>query len=181
MSELVSRRLRSGQTMRYHTVPHLGAGQTVSEHAWRATVLLHTLWPDLASKSCLLYMLYHDAAEQQIGDVPAPAKWNYAELSEAYTRAEQQEERQLELEFELTPDEHHLCKMVDMLELVDHLGHRIMRGDHSFEAREVYWNGRKHLLLKYGTNVLFGPAREHMERLHAQVSKVCPIVAAHVR
>jgi hypothetical protein len=180
MSNLLPRRLRSGQTMRYHTTPHLGAGQTVSDHAWRATVLLHTLWPEHASKNAILYMLYHDAAEQQLGDMPAPTKWSYKELSERYAEAEKQEELRLGLEFDLTPDEMHICKMADMLELVDYIGHRIIRGDHSFEARDIYWNGRKHLLMKYAQNVLFGEAREHLTKIHAQVVQACPLAGAHL-
>jgi hypothetical protein len=84
----------------------------------------------------------------------------------------------LELSFDLTPDEAHICKMADMLELVDHTAHRIMRGDHSYEARSIYWNGRKHLFDKYGTNALFRHARAFLEHLHAQVVQVCPAVAS---
>jgi 5'-deoxynucleotidase YfbR-like HD superfamily hydrolase len=73
MTEFVSRRLRSGQTMRYHTTPHIGQGQTVAEHSWRAAVLMHTIWPDV-SRDAILYMMYHDAAEQELGDLPAPTK-----------------------------------------------------------------------------------------------------------
>ena len=183
MSEFVARRLRSGQTLRYHTTPRIGNGQTVAEHAWRATVLLHTLWPDRASPEALLYMLYHDAAEQELGDIPAPTKWGYPALAEHYTAAEREVERELELPYHreiLSADEYILCKMADMLELVDHTAHRLICGDHSFEARNIYWNGRKHLLKTYGTNYLFPPAHKFLEHLHAQVVQVCPAAAAHV-
>jgi hypothetical protein len=179
MNNLLERRLRSGQTLRYHTTPHLGAGQTVSEHAWRTTVLMHTLWPDIVTLRAVMYALYHDAAEQTLGDLPAPAKWNYADLADAYSVAEKQIEQELGVPDDLTPDEQHICKMADTLELVDYVAHRIMRGDHSYEARNIYWNGRKHLLLKYGKNVLFGPAEQYLAQLHAQVVRVCPTAISH--
>lgn len=179
MTEFAARRLRSGQTMRYHTVPHVGAGQTVAEHAWRATVLLHTLWPNEVSRNAVLYMLYHDAAEQELGDIPAPTKWANDTLREEYEHIERNHMVSLEVNFDLTPDEQRCCKMADMLELIDHTAHRIMRGDHSFEVRNIYWNGRKHLFAKFSKLSVFGPAERYMQHLHDQVVKVCPAVAAH--
>lgn len=178
MTEFVERRLRSGQTLRYHTTPHIGNGQTVAEHAWRATVLLHTLWPEI-SREALLYMLYHDAAEQELGDIPAPAKWQHAQLAGEYKIAEFLVERDMEIQFDLTADEAICCKIADMLELVDHTAKRIMRGDHSFEARNIYWNGRKHLEKNYSIQPSFLRVRAYMDHLHAQVVQVCPLVGAN--
>jgi hypothetical protein len=181
MTEFIARRLRSGQTLRYHTTPHIGNGQTVAEHAWRATVLLHTLWPEYATQNAILFMLYHDSAEQELGDLPAPTKWKNERLHEEYDHLERHHmSHKLEINFDLTANETQCCKMADMLELVDHTAHRIMRGDHSFEARDIYWNGRKHLINTYSSRVLFGPARTFMAHLHAQVVQVCPAANAHI-
>ena len=180
MSEFAARRLRSGQTLRYHTTPHVGAGQTVAEHAWRATVLLHTLWPTYAGPNAILYMLYHDSAEQELGDLPAPTKWANPVLREEYEHIERNHMvEKLEVGFELTPDEQAICKMADMLELVDHTAHRIMRGDHSYEARNIYWNGRSHLFSAFNRHPLFTEANNFLNHLHDQVVGACPTAAAH--
>ena len=182
MSEFVSRRLRSGQTMRYHTTPHIGQGQTVAEHSWRACVLMHTLWPQHVTKAAIVWMMYHDSAEQELGDMPAPAKWNFPVLADCYYQHEQLIEQELEIhEYydALTEDEKTIVQMADMLECLDHVAHRIMRGDHSFEARKIYWNARKHLEERFSKSVLFEEARKFMRHLHTRVVPFCPAVASH--
>jgi 5'-deoxynucleotidase YfbR-like HD superfamily hydrolase len=182
MTEFVERRLRSGQTMRYHTVPAIGQ-QSVAAHSWRACVLMHTLWPDHVTLQAFHWMLYHDSAEQELGDMPAPAKWNWPILYDYYTQHEWSVEESLGIEGHydnMSPNEQAITSIADMLECVDYIAHCIMRGNHSFEAREIYWNGRKHLLKKYGEHPLFGEARKYMEHLHAQVVQICPLAAAHV-
>lgn len=175
MSEFIDRRLRSGQTLRYHTVPHVGNGQTVAEHAWRATVLLHTLWPQYATRDAVLYMLYHDSAEQELGDIPAPTKWKNERLHEEYDNLEREHLHiHLELDFSLSVDQLNCCKMADMLELVEHTASRIIRGDHSFEVRNIYWNGRRHLISRFGKLHLFPPAQSYLGHLHDRVAAVCP-------
>jgi 5'-deoxynucleotidase YfbR-like HD superfamily hydrolase len=182
MSEFVARRLRSGQTMRYHTVPQMGR-QSVAEHTWRAMVLAHTLWPGMLSKEGLLWLMYHDSPEQELGDMPAPAKWNWPILADYYNQHEWQIEQELEIKDhydDMSSNEKHITAMCDMLECIDYTAHRIMQGDHSYEARNIYWNGRKHMFQRFNDNVLFGPAHKFLEHLHAQVVQVCPAAAAHV-
>jgi len=177
MTEFVSRRLRSGQTMRYHTTPHIGQGQTVAEHSWRACVLMHTLWPQYVTKAAIVWVLYHDSAEQELGDIPAPAKWRFSELLRGYSEGELTVEHELEIHEHydaLTPDEKVIVAMADMLECLDHVAHRIMRGDHSFEARHIYWNARKHLEERFSKSGLYEEARRFMRHLHDQVVPLCP-------
>jgi hypothetical protein len=173
MSTFIQRRLSSGQTMRYHTVPNVGNGQNVAAHCWRAMVLLHSLWPE-ASHKALLHVLYHDAAEQTLGDIPAPAKWAWPELRAVYQQAEEEMHHDLEVLQVLTEEEKLMCRIVDMLECVDHVGNRIIQGDRSLETKTVYWNGRKMLRDNYEHMTLFSPARKYMAHLHTQVLAACP-------
>jgi 5'-deoxynucleotidase YfbR-like HD superfamily hydrolase len=78
---VLHRKLKGGYVKRYHTRPELADNQDVAAHSWRATVLLHTLWPD-ASKECLLHMLYHDVPEGELGDLPATTKWRHPILAD---------------------------------------------------------------------------------------------------
>lgn len=182
MSEFIARRVRSGQTMRYHTTPHIGK-QSVAEHSWRACVLMHTLWPNKVTKNALLWMLYHDSPEQELGDVPAPAKWKFPDLHAVYGEAERLTENHLEISDiyeDLTPDEKVIISIADMLECLDYVAHSIMRGDHSFEARHIYWNARKHLDERFRHSGFWTETFRFMDHLHRQVVQVCPAVASHV-
>ena len=59
--------LRSGYVGRYHTEPHM-TKQQISNHTWRALILLLHLWPD-ASRELILALLYHDCPEVLTGDI----------------------------------------------------------------------------------------------------------------
>lgn len=159
--------------MRYHTVPNVGNGQNVAAHCWRAMVLLHSLWPE-ASQSALLHVLYHDAAEQTLGDIPAPAKWSFPELHTVYQQAEEEINHTMDVLQVLTEAEKDMCSIVDMLECVDHVGNRIMQGDRSFETKSVYWNGRKSLFKRYDAKPIFAPASLYLSHLHKQVVEAHP-------
>jgi hypothetical protein len=173
MSIFVQRRLAGGQTLRYHTLPHVGGGQNVAAHCWRAMVLMETFWPEV-SKTALLHVLHHDTAEQTLGDIPAPAKWMFPELHAVYGEAEEEVGHSLEILRRLTEEEKLMCGIVDMVECVDHVANRIMQGDKSFDTKVVYWNGRKSLFKKYDAAPVFGPASAYLAYLHELVKKACP-------
>ena len=64
------KRLQGGHVLRYHTRPEVSHGQTVADHTCRVLTIATTLWPDV-SKEAMLYILYHDVAEGELGDLPA--------------------------------------------------------------------------------------------------------------
>jgi 5'-deoxynucleotidase YfbR-like HD superfamily hydrolase len=150
-------RLLGGHVTRYHTRPEVGNNQSVAEHTWRAVVILHTLWPDI-SREALLYLLYHDVTEAELGDLPATTKWKYHFLAEEYRKVETDYQKTLGIVNEITEREKHLCKMADMLELVMHC-HRQVRKGNTF-AEKIYTNGIEFLRNNFKTDPNFGPVEQ---------------------
>lgn len=106
---------------RWHTMPNI-QGQTVGEHSAQAVsllLLLHTA----PSVNLISAMLWHDAGERGVGDMPAPIRRANPELNHAYCSAE---EDFIEREYPrvgrvlaaLTEEEYHWLKAIDVLELV---------------------------------------------------------------
>jgi 5'-deoxynucleotidase YfbR-like HD superfamily hydrolase len=66
----------AGETRRFHTSPVLRV-QNIAEHSWHVAMLLYFIFgqsePGL-TPTLLMAALVHDAAEHQVGDLPAPAK-----------------------------------------------------------------------------------------------------------
>lgn len=60
-----------GLVKRWHCLPTIGQ-QTVAEHSAQALTILLILKPD-ASSELIKAVLWHDSAEQYVGDVPAPS------------------------------------------------------------------------------------------------------------
>jgi 5'-deoxynucleotidase YfbR-like HD superfamily hydrolase len=142
LSLKLHKRLRGGYVMRYHTTPEVGAGQNVGEHTWRACVIMHTLWPDI-SRDALLHMMYHDVAEAELGDLPAPTKWKYKELAKEYSKAEKEYETLLGVHSKLNEQDAQRCKMADMLELILHCARQLILGNNY--ALHVYKNGLRYI------------------------------------
>lgn len=163
--KLLLNRLQGGVVQRYHTAPSVGGGQNVAAHTWRAMVILHTLWPD-TSKEALLYMLYHDVAESQLGDLPATTKWKFDDLHNHYMDAEYEVEKDLEVsDFTCQSDVvvTRRVKMADLLELVLHAKQQFDNGNR--EAWEVYRNGVNYLLKYFKGTEDFGPVLEVLIKL----------------
>jgi|TARA_R100001443_G_C3298773_1_gene164713 5'-deoxynucleotidase YfbR-like HD superfamily hydrolase len=124
------KRLQGGHVSRYHTRPEVGNNQDVASHSWRALVILTTLWPDI-SKEAILWVIYHDVAEAELGDLPATTKWNYPEIATLYKKAEQKYEKRLDLPLNenLTKSDQRKIKISDMLELVFHCKRQTQMGN----------------------------------------------------
>ena len=147
--ELLQKRLRGGNVLRYHTRPEIMDGQNVAAHTWRAVVILHTLFP-YVSINAVLYMLYHDVAEFETGDMPATTKWKYDKLSELMNQVESDYEKQLGIGsscIEVTEKEKKLCDISDKLELVLHCHHLLKQGN--TQAEDVFVRGYIYLRTKY--------------------------------
>ena len=139
--ELIQKRLRGGDVLRYHTRPEVADEQDVAAHSWRTLVLLTTLWPD-ASKNTILFVLYHDVAELEIGDVPATTKWKYKDLAKTLTVIENDYEDLLCLPVkytDLSEEEQQRVKIVDILELVFHCHKQMQKGNSL--ASDIFYRG----------------------------------------
>ena len=165
------KRLRGGHVLRYHTRPELIDGQNVAAHTWRTMVILQTLWPDI-SKNGLLYMMYHDVAEAETGDMPATTKWKYPELNKMMGIVEREYEERIGLEnFEaiLTKEEQDKCDVADKLELVFHC-YRLMQQGNTL-ADDVFSKGTDYLMQRYGKEAFFSPVKEILNALSSEYRK----------
>ena len=112
---------QSGAVTRFHTMRTLHK-QTVAEHSWGvAAVLLWLHAPALPRAELLRAAMLHDMPEMDTGDIPAPAKWEHAELNAALDLAERafhESHGTAAVLGALTEEEQELLKFADMAELV---------------------------------------------------------------
>lgn len=155
-------RLAGGYVRRYHTRPELSEDQDVAAHSWRAMVLLHTLWPD-ASRECLLYMMYHDVAEGELGDLPATTKWRHPDLSQMMKELEHDVDKELGITQEISSKEKCMCDIADKLELVLHC-HRLLKMGNVY-ARDVFIRGLEYIS-KYEDMDLYAPVGALVKQLN---------------
>ena len=108
--------LSGGEVKRYHTMKTIGE-QTVAEHSWGVATILNWLKPDI-SKIALLKALTHDVAEKRTGDMPAPTKWNNPELARELSIVEKGIEKELGVDYDVSPEEKEFFKQSDLFELL---------------------------------------------------------------
>jgi 5'-deoxynucleotidase YfbR-like HD superfamily hydrolase len=116
---------------RWHCHPALrNSGDTVSAHSARVASLCHSLAARIGHPlhdSDLPYAaLHHDAAEQVLGDMPAPAKARFPALAAAYAKAELQVLTEMGKTWNLTRTENDiltLCDKLDALMWMDRCGY----------------------------------------------------------
>lgn len=146
----VQRLMMGGSVQRYHTWPM--PPQNVGNHSYGVAMIVQRLWPE-CRKELLLAALQHDLGEQELGDVPAPAKWRapqfFAHLNEAEAKA------RLDMGFspheeELTAHERQVLKIADILELCAFARYAINCGH--VGAQIVWENG-----YRYAMGLLFPP------------------------
>ena len=143
--ELIQKRLRGGDVLRYHTRPEVADRQDVAAHTWKALVLLTTIWPE-CSRESILFVLYHDIAELEVGDIPATTKWKNHRFSEALSVIEKNYEKLLDLPVkytDLSKQDQQRVKIVDILELVFHCHKQIQKGN--VLALDVFYRGVNYL------------------------------------
>ena len=159
------KRLQGGHVLRYHTRPEISHGQTVADHTCRVLTIVTTLWPDI-SREAILYILYHDVAESELGDLPATTKWNYPKLAEAYKQAEMKYETLIDVPVmfkQLSGEEKNIVKMADMLELVLHCKRQLQMGNEL--AFEVYMNGVNYLKDNFADCDEYTPVKKILKEL----------------
>jgi 5'-deoxynucleotidase YfbR-like HD superfamily hydrolase len=110
----------SGAVHRLHTVP-TNRSQDVAQHVY-GSLLIGTELCVLNSVEIhrvLLNLLYHDAAEVDTGDVPAPVKRARPDLAYALRQAEHDFEHRIGAQMPtLNPIEHDIVKASDTLDLM---------------------------------------------------------------
>lgn len=104
----------AGAVKRCHTIPIHGH-YDVAQHCWNAVTLLFCLHPD-PSPALIKAVLYHDAGERYVGDLPAPAKWFSPDLSLLHGRLEDMILERLGLNIDLLPEDWRWLKSLDLLE-----------------------------------------------------------------
>jgi 5'-deoxynucleotidase YfbR-like HD superfamily hydrolase len=105
----------AGHTKRCHTVPTVGE-YSVATHCYHAVSLLFVLHGN-PSQELVKALLWHDAAERWLGDLPSPAKANFPEMAQYYEAAERAVMAERIGTFALTTDEGRWLKAIDVLEL----------------------------------------------------------------
>lgn len=106
---------QAGQVQRCHTLRHVGE-YSIAEHTYQALSLLLTFRPQ-SSPALIKALLWHDAPELWLGDLPAPAHWNLPPLSRVYKEAELFLYDRLGVHNELLDKEEHLwLRFCDSLE-----------------------------------------------------------------
>lgn len=78
----------AGHVKRCHVLHHGDPGYTVGKHSYDALSLLLALHPS-PGLDLIKAVLWHDAGERWMGDVPAPVRRHNRELSESYSRIEE--------------------------------------------------------------------------------------------
>ena len=130
-----------GGVKRFHTVRNIRE-QTVAEHSWGVAIICLELWPSGGS-ALIKAALWHDVPEALTGDVPAPAKWKYPELSKVLDKVEAELEKQLGLKVFLTEEQKLKLKIADTMELLWFSLEEIRLGNKNFKI--IFERGLKHL------------------------------------
>lgn len=105
-----------GDVKRFHTMTMLRE-HLVSSHSWGVAVILCDIIPT-PSVALLKAALYHDVAEHVTGDISAVTKWRFPEFSAVVSGIEQQVEKELGIDVQLTEEEQSMLKFADMVDLV---------------------------------------------------------------
>ena len=130
---------------RFHTMPTIGH-QSVAEHSYGVAMLVIWLTDGAASANLMKAALYHDLPEHFLGDIPAPAKWDYPDLKAAAYRVEEQVHQRAGTALELDQTESDLLKIADMLELICYCAEQLRLGNRN--AYTVFLRGVTYLAEK---------------------------------
>lgn len=109
---------RAARVQRMHTF-NAHHRQTVGEHSYGViAILMHICHgTDLLTVQLMKAAMIHDAPEADLGDIPAPAKWDNATLEAAMKTAEGKVYDAHALSMQLPDKERDLLKFADYMEL----------------------------------------------------------------
>ncbi len=139
----IQRLMLGGEVDRLHCAPM--RAQTVAAHSWGVAMIIQRVWQD-CRKELILAALQHDLGEQEVGDMPAPAKWRAPEAYEAFAKAETaacDDMGFVGYEAQLSEFERLVLKTADGLELLALAQNRLNNGE--LGAKIVRDNIKRHL------------------------------------
>src|ERR1035437_6690186 len=109
----------AGQILRYHTWPVLRS-QSTGEHTWQCLRIYYELFGPLPPKTST-YLIWHDAGELVLGDLPFPVKANNGGLKRQCDRIEQNAVKAMGGSLpKLATNEKIRVKVVDLIEMLQY-------------------------------------------------------------
>lgn len=121
---------KGGDVVRWHGEVWTGPRQTVGHHTFGVLLLLFDIAPDSIAPCLIQAALYHDLAEQIIGDIPAPTKWALRDFGKAVSDLESGVLRRLKVDTGgLTLWDRQLLKVADFLEVCFAATEQYLRGN----------------------------------------------------
>lgn len=128
-----------GLTTRCHTMP-INHPQSVAAHSFGVAWWCWLLTGCAPSAMLLLAALAHDLAEHITGDIPSPAKalLGIGDLAQSVELKHMQEAGIAGIV--LTPQEEHVLKLADSLELAQHCLREKQMGNHHSRVAAMFYN-----------------------------------------
>lgn len=105
---------RAQSVQRFHTCV-MNYRQSVGEHTFGVLCILLEVFPE-AGPQLIRAVLYHDAAEAEVGDIPSPALGEYSLLRDGNAIAESIVMGRADLHTTITESEKRLLKFCDRME-----------------------------------------------------------------
>lgn len=121
----------AGAVTRFHTSRI--RPQRLSEHSHGVAEIILAIRPS-AEAALLVAALRHDVYELFTGDVPAPTKWDYPDLSYELSEVELKLDERYQLIPALSVGDACLLKWADMMELILYTFEELKGGNHYAEA-----------------------------------------------
>lgn len=149
---------QGGYTLRFHTSRRL-APETVGQHVYGGLAILHTLTGGAVSKELLWAWVFHDAPEQEYGDVPAPSKRDLGkDFGKAWNAREAAYNAEWGMDYPLTSKEHALLKLADCMDGVYSCLEEMRLGNASMVVpfrNYIVYTGT---LLNEGKDIIYAPS-----------------------
>jgi len=137
---------RGGMVQRFHTHPRIKP-EDDAQHTFGVVCMLYVLTKGNVGTDLIWACQFHDSAEHEVGDVPAPTK---RKLGPAFTKmwndAEDAELERVGLKFDLTPRDYDILKACDVMDGVFSCLEELERGNKltaTVPFRNFYRYGRE--------------------------------------
>jgi 5'-deoxynucleotidase YfbR-like HD superfamily hydrolase len=122
----------AGSVTRFHT-KRVIKSQTIADHSWGVALIALEIAHD-PSIELVKAVLYHDLAESVTGDTPATAKWVSNDLKTSLQKLEDNFNKRLGLQTQLSEEEEEVLKWADMIELIMYCNSESALGNAAMKA-----------------------------------------------